>query len=251
MTRIWVLSDLHIDVVDDLDLGRHPDADLILMAGDLCDGDFDPVPWLLSTFSDDERSKLVYVPGNHDSYNVGLDGVPDRLRHLRETTGIATLDRETIEIDGRRIVGCTMWSPLSPALDNAGGDLAAIPDFDGDAWRAAHGRDRTWLEETVAEGDIVVTHHAPSWAGLDIRMQQNPRLMSLASGYFADMTDLIEQRQPALWIHGHTHVTREYEVGDTRVVSNAAGRGRALDFQPGLVVEIDDPSPKCRSVQHG
>ena len=240
MTRLWVLSDLHVDVVPDLDLCAHPDADVIIMAGDLSDGDFDPTPWLLSEFSDDERSRMVYVPGNHDAYAIGLEAIPDRLRRLRDATGVTTLDREVLEIDGRRVVGCTMWSPLSAALDTAGGDMSAIPDFSGDAWRAAHDRDREWLGETVLEGDIVVTHHAPSWSGLDVRMQQNPRLMSLASGYFADMTDLIEQRAPEIWIHGHTHVTREYRVGDARIVSNAAGRGRALHFQAGYVVELDD-----------
>jgi Icc-related predicted phosphoesterase len=246
MTRIWVLSDLHVEVIHDIELGAHPDVDHIVMAGDLSDGDHDPTNWLLQTFSDVERANMVYVPGNHDAYGIGLDGVPDRLRHLREATGIIMLDREVVEIDGHRILGCTMWSPLSPALDNAGGDLAAIPGFTGDVWRATHDRDRSWLEETVREGDVVVTHHAPSWNGLDTRMQQNPRLMSLASGYFADMTDLIEQRQPALWIHGHTHVTSMYEVGETRVVSNAQGRGLGLHFQTDFVVEIDDPAPRYK-----
>ena len=248
MTRIWALSDLHIDVVDDLDLGEHPDCDLIIVAGDLADGDFDVVPWLRANFSGAERAQLVYVPGNHDAYSLGLSCVPERLQRLRDETGIITLDREVVEMDGRRIVGCTMWTPLAPTLDDLGGDLTAIPDFGGEAWRAAHHRDRVWLEETVTEGDIVVTHHAPAWSGLDMRMQQNPRLMGLSSGYFADMTDLIEQRQPALWIHGHTHVTREYSVGATRVVSNAAGRGLALHFQPDFVVDIDDLSHKYRSL---
>jgi len=249
--KLWILSDLHVDVVDDLDLGHHPDADLIIMPGDLSDGDFDPVPWLLSTFSDAERARLVYIAGNHDAYSVGLSGIPDRLRQLRDAADVITLDREVVEIDGQRIVGCTMWSPLSPALDNLAGDLAAIPGFSGDAWRAAHERDRVWLEESVTEGDIVVTHHAPAWTGLDVRMQQNPRLMSLSSGYFADMTDLIEQRRPAMWVHGHTHVTCEYEVGDTRVVSNAAGRGRAFHFQPGYVVEVEDFAPKYSAGRRG
>ena len=242
--RIWVLSDLHIDVVQDLELYEHPEHDLIVMAGDLVDGDFDPVPWLLANFSDAKRARMIYIPGNHDSYAIGLGAVPDRLRRLREETGIITLDREVIEIDGHRIVGCTLWSPLAPSLDGLGGDLKAIPGFSGDAWRAAHERDRVWLEETVRDGDIVVTHHAPSWTGLDPRMQHKPELMRLASGYYADMSDLIEQRQPALWIHGHTHVTREYEVAGMRVVSNAAGRGLALHCQPGFVVEIDDLTPR-------
>lgn len=238
--KIWTLSDLHIDAVQDIELYEHPEHDLIIMAGDLADGDFDPAPWLLETFSDAERARLVYVPGNHDAYNVGLAGVPAVLQRLRDSTGILTLDREVVEIDGHRIVGCTMWSPLHQNLDDLGGDLVAIPDFSGDAWRAAHARDRRWLEETVLEGDIVVTHHAPAFAGLAGKMQQAPQLMRLSSGYFADMSKLIDQRRPAVWIHGHTHVTREYQVAETRVISNAHGRGIGLHFQPGFVVDVDD-----------
>lgn len=249
--KIWTLSDLHVDVVTAPELYVHPEHDLIIMAGDLADGSYDPVPWLLEQFSDEERRRLVYVAGNHDRYAIGLEAVPAHLRRLRDATGIVTLDRETIEIEGRRIVGCTMWSPLAPSLDNLDGDLAAIPHFNGDAWRAAHERDRRWLEETVVEGDIVVTHHSPAWSGLDPRMQHKPELMRLASGYYADLTDLIEQRQPELWIHGHTHVTREYQVAETRVVSNAHGRGLGRQFQPNFVVELDDLAPKYRSGRHG
>ncbi len=245
--KIWVLSDLHIDVVTDLELYDHPECDLIVMSGDLSDGGYDQTPWLLSEFSDNERSKFVYVPGNHDAYNVGLAAVPDRLRHLHDATGITTLDRETVEVGGRRIVGCTMWSPLHQNLDDLGGDLLAIPGFSGDAWRAAHTRDRLWLEETVIEGDIVVTHHAPAFAGLAGKMQQNPAVMRLSSGYYADMTDLIAQRKPELWIHGHTHVTREYQVGETRVVSNAHGRGLGLSFIPDFVIEVEDLAPRYGS----
>lgn len=251
MTKIWVLSDLHIDVVQDLDLSDHPECDLIVLAGDLADGDFDVVPWLLETFSDDERSKLTYIAGNHDAYHVGLDAIPDRLRRLHDSTGIVTLDRDVVEIEGRRIVGCTMWSPLHENLDDLGGDLEAIPGFSGDVWRAAHSRDRLWLEETVREGDIVVTHHAPGFSGLAGKMQQAPQLMRLSSGYYADMSDLIQQRKPELWIHGHTHVTSTYEIAGTRVVSNAHGRGNGLHFDPGFVVDIDDLAPKLRSAHRG
>jgi predicted phosphodiesterase len=242
--KVWVLSDLHIDALDDPDLGDHPEHDLTIMAGDLADGDFDPTSRLLATFSDAERARMIYVAGNHDAYGIGLPDVSDRLRRLQGETGITTLDRETVEIDGRRIVGCTMWSPLHPNLDELGGDLVAIPGFSGSAWRAAHERDRRWLEETVRESDIVVTHHAPAWVGLTGKMQQNPGLIGLSSGYFADMSDLIEQRQPSLWVHGHTHITAEYKVAETRIVSNARGRGLGWTFRRDYVVEIDDVAPK-------
>lgn len=245
--RLWVLSDLHIDDFEDwceqIDLGPHPDHDVIVMAGDLCDGDRNPIPWLISEFSDAERERMLFVPGNHEAWGIGTANVRDRLRGLREQCGIKTLNRETLEIDGRRFVGATMWTPLSENLDHLDGDLAAIPDFDGAKWRGRHARDRAWLEETVQLGDIVITHHAPHYEGLATAMQHNVRLWRLQSGYFADMESLIAERRPALWIHGHTHATRQYDVDGVPIVTNARGRGYAPNFKPNFVFELPEPTP--------
>ncbi len=245
--KLWILSDLHIDDFEDwnerLDLGEHPEHDLIIMAGDLADGDRNPIPWLMSEFSDAERSRMLFVPGNHEAWGIGTANVRDRLRDLREQTGLTTLNRETIEIDGRRFVGATLWSPLSPNLDHLGGDLVNIPNFNGDKWRARHLQDWMWLDETVLPGDIVITHHAPHSEGLATAMQHNVKLWRLQSGYYADMTNLFKERLPSVWIHGHTHVTRQYEVDGTPVVTNARGRGYAPNFQPNFVFELPEPTP--------
>jgi|TARA_A100001391_G_scaffold63912_1_gene39783 predicted phosphodiesterase len=247
--KIWTLSDLHIDSnhTDDLDLGAHPDCDAIIMSGDLCDGGYtDPSEWLLSEFFDDERAKLLFVAGNHEAYGQGLDLVPDYLTRLADRTGIQILHRSIIEIAGQRFVGAPLWSDFSPRLDehwSDKGDFAAVPDLTPDSWRAEHRCDRTWLEDVIQAGDVVITHHAPSFEGLATEMQQNIQMRMLSSGYYTDLEDLIVDRAPALWVHGHTHVTRKYAVGATRMVTNARGRGRNYNFDPGLVVEIDTYAP--------
>lgn len=240
--KAWILSDLHIDDVEDwdepIDLGEHPEADVIIMAGDLCDGAYSPVSWLLRTFSDTERQRMIFVPGNHEAYGIGLAKVSDLLRGLRENCGIITLDRQTVEMNGRRFLGCTQWSPLDADLDSMVADINAIPSFDGDKWRRRHERDRAWLLETIQADDVVITHHAPSWEGLAAPMQHNPRLMSFSSGYFADLKPVIADLRPSMWVHGHTHVTRAYEVAGVPVVTNSRGRGVMSAFDPHFVVDI-------------
>jgi hypothetical protein len=60
---------------------------------------------------------------------------------------------------------------------------------------------------------------------------------------------------PALWIHGHTHLSVDCMVNDTRVVCNAKGVGPLLmyrerpenpDFDPRLVIDLPPraPAPK-------
>lgn len=246
--RAWVLSDLHVDRNPDLDLGQHPDCDIILMAGDLADGDFDAVPWMLRTFSVVEREKLVYVPGNHDAYGIGLAAVQDMMAHLSSQTGIITLDDAVLERNGCRIVGSSLWSPFSPALDQAygsRGDFRHVPGLTPDRWRAEHARHRAWLESTLQPGDVLLVHHAVSFEGLATEMQHNLARMMLSSGYNADIEDLIEEKRPSLVVHGHSHVRRDYDVAGVPVVTNALGRGWSphdrTHFVPGLVIDLPVP----------
>jgi len=37
------------------------------------------------------------------------------------------------------------------------------------------------------------------------------------------LDELVEERRPAVWVHGHTHLGGDYEIGETRVVCNPFG----------------------------
>jgi len=232
------MSDLHIDSGEAVVFSSHPECDVIIMAGDLCDGVHDPLPWLCSTFSDSERERMIFVPGNHEAYGLGMQSLPKFLCRLRDEAGIITLFRQTAEIGGTRFVGCTQWTDLAPFAEASVGDLFHIPGFSGAAFRSAHAEDREWLEQTIGEGDVVVTHHAPSYDGLAVEMQHELRLMALSSAYFADLHQLIARARPALWVHGHTHVTRRYNLAGVPIATNARGRGSSLSFNKDFLVNI-------------
>jgi Icc-related predicted phosphoesterase len=51
------------------------------------------------------------------------------------------------------------------------------------------------------------------------------------------MTELIEERGPDLWMHGHVHRHADYRVGRTRIVCNARGHhDETTAFQPQMVI---------------
>ena len=77
----------------------------------------------------------------------------------------------------------------------------------------------SFLENTVREGDVVITHHLPSWKSISPRFQNN----DLNQFYVCDMSDLICRAKPAFWFHGHTHTANDYLVGDTRIICNPFG----------------------------
>lgn len=63
----------------------------------------------------------------------------------------------------------------------------------------------------------------------------------LNPSFASRLENVIEQYQPDLWIHDHTHVPCDYEIFGTRVVCNPRGyptESLGEGFSPGLVVEV-------------
>lgn len=105
-------------------------------------------------------------------------------------------------------------------------------------------RHRRWLEGRLAEpfdGEtVVVTHFAPSVRSVAPRFAGSP----LNACFVSDLERLVAASGAALWVHGHTHDSFDYRIGDTRVLANPRGYVRGgvsenLAFDPGLTVVID------------
>ena len=68
--------------------------------------------------------------------------------------------------------------------------------------------------------------------------ERKPRALDLYCS--ADLEQLILDKAPALWVNGHIHKARDYQIGETRVICNPAGYdGR--DHEPKLQLQF---SPK-------
>jgi len=86
----------------------------------------------------------------------------------------------------------------------------------------------------------VVTHHAPSIRSLAYgahATRDNP----LAPAYASDLEGVMGGGTVPLWIHGHTHLPIDYDVGGTRVLSNPRGYPgfeRVPGFRSELIVEV-------------
>jgi hypothetical protein len=89
---------------------------------------------------------------------------------------------------------------------------------------------------------VVVTHHG---AHPDAARRGFERDISSAA-YTSDLSALIAEGAPELWTYGHTHESRDFTVGSTRIITNGKGygpwhRGETWDnpeFNPTYVIEI-------------
>jgi len=270
--RLWVLSDLHLDVCP-LDLDPPP-HDVAVIAGDVSEKLCDRVlPWLRDRFP----GPVVYVPGNHDFWRCTYQREVAEARELAAAAGIHLLvEGETVVLAGVRFVGATLWTDwdlrpeeraraTSEGAVRAGGmrdvrrikwrrgprDYSAfLPRVSGSLHREQRRRIETALAEPYAGPTVVVTHHAPHERSLRGGGWRTP----LDAAYASDLSAMLEgPTAPAVWIHGHIHECRDYVVGGTRVVANPRGyitespgsRHRAATrevenpaFNPALILEV-------------
>lgn len=260
--RIWVLSDLHIDVTD-WRPEAVPDHDVCIVAGDTRDGLCRSIAWMAEYLAPVARS-LIYVPGNHDFYGHRLESELERGRDAAAAVGFSLLALgEVIHREGVRIVGATLWTDyavqgeawrtvaMAVAGDRLGGMRdhrkikRRLPGGDTNAFRpgdaaAAHadqlGRIRRVLETPHDGPTLVVTHHAPHPRSL----LRGYSTETIDAAYASDLSpDLEGPHAPDIWIHGHIHASRDYTAGRTRVVANPRGRlGENRAFDPQLVVML-------------
>lgn len=242
--KIQLLSDLHLEVHPQFVPEPAPDADLLVLAGDIGSyqndsqvaGDnfglerFSPLPqW------GDWPTPVVFVPGNHEYDMQDFDAAHDRLRRTCDRLGLLWLERETLVLDGVRFVGTTLWSDFDALADHEQcTDLTRRLRLRQKAFRAANfylaktGTTRAgtpwlaepmreqalacmaWLEDALARpfdgATVAITHFAPSLRSADPRYGLAP-----GTAGFCNALDHLLPRA-TLWLHGHLHAPSDYTV---------------------------------------
>ncbi|KRC12210.1 metallophosphoesterase [Hydrogenophaga sp. Root209] len=144
--NIQLLSDLHLEANPAFEPVPAGDADLLVLAGDIGsyqvrrDGSVMGEPdWGLQRFSPLPQyagwpAPVVYVPGNHEYDALDLDKAHAELRKVCDRLGIQWLERETLQMQGVRLIGTTLWSDYDALGDHAPtptparhGRAAAVP----------------------------------------------------------------------------------------------------------------------------
>ncbi|WP_010465299.1 metallophosphoesterase [Acidovorax radicis] len=280
--NIQLLSDLHLEAHPHFIPEPAPGADVLVLAGDvgsyqegsqLGDEDFG-----LARFSPLPQgagwpTPVLFVPGNHEYDAQDFDAAHHRLRSTCDRLGITWLERETVELQGVRFIGTTLWSDFDALADHEGcTDLGRRLKLRDKAFRAANFylrktggtrhaapflaeamRDHAlvcqqWLAEALAtpfDGPTVaVTHFAPSLRSADPRYGLVPG----TAGFCNALDGLLPHAQ--LWLHGHLHAPSDYRAQglradgspwQCRVVANPLGyarKGEQAAFQAQCCITV-------------
>lgn len=251
--RIWILSDLHLEYADMRLPLAIPEADVCVVAGDLCRGPEIGVRWLADNVA--PAMPCVYVAGNHEFYKGSIrEGLAAGRQAASETPNIHFLENDLVTIDGIRFIGATLWTDyrvegnpllaMSHARERMN-DYRQIAlqrrpwqRFVPETAYRMHQESRQFIERSLLEATcptVVVTHHLPHPRSLPVRSAGD----LINAAYASELSALIERGRPALWVNGHSHESSDYWLESTRVMSNPRGHDNENKrFDPKLVATV-------------
>ncbi len=241
MTRFRVYSDLHfefhqdagVSFVESLDPGG---VDVVVLAGDI--STWSRLPYALKMFSD-RFPKVLFVVGNHEFYGSDRPRVEALLEeNVAKLPNVHWLRNTVLELNGHRILGTPLWFPKSPqaiAQESVWSDFKKISNFKWVYYENQVAAE--FLKRELCECDIIITHYLPSNQCVHPKYRQ-----SSTNCYFvSDHTELIKNRKPRLWIHGHTHESMHFQMGLTEIVCNPFGYAAHEEnpnFDPGRTITV-------------
>lgn len=270
--RLGIVSDLHLEFSDCAVPCR--DIDVLVLAGDTHTSATAIRAFVDALLNRHPRLHVVLVPGNHEYYGKTLCETEIQLESLNRDRCHVLLNSVAV-IGGVMFVGGTLWAHIPPGMrshhmndyDRIHGLTPAVMENECadcvDAIQEASWGTTESLHSTTTTGSsnnkssqntgsslklVVVTHFAPS------RRSIAPKYGNPAAGancyYASDLDGAVAGSGAALWIHGHTHTSMDYTIGDTRVVCNPRGYSKSANDHPEnpafvcpLVVELDCKVP--------
>lgn len=268
--KLWIWSDVHLEISKThIDFAR-PDADIIIIAGDLTHAD--RVSEVAKDIIDRYQIPIIYVAGNHEYYasqqrSSSLES-DQLLLKLAERDSenwshrFYVLDEDTVVIDDIRFIGATLWtdcrlnlkneSQLKTRMRNSENlirDFSSIRMRSGDRFSAAemialNASNAAYIRNQVSKDfvgkTVIVSHQLPHPACISERYQDSEANYLFSNSEEAFVEVLNSGRVDA-WICGHSHQATDVIVGKTRVVCNPHGykfeQGKN-GFRSDLVIEI-------------
>lgn len=241
---VRIVSDLHLEFgpLDIPELSEDKNTVLIL-AGDI---GLAQKTYTYKEFFEDVSSRflaIVYILGNHEHYKGEfLTSLPKIRETLADLKNVHVIEKESVVIDGVAFIGATLWTDMNShdvvTIAESGysmNDYKIIRNGPCNVpWqRKLHPHDtiddhikakRFIFKEIkkmkeAGHAVVVVTHHGPSY----LSVAECYKGDNLNGAYVTELFEDIMDAQPTIWCHGHTHVSFDYFIGDTRVICNPRG----------------------------
>ncbi len=263
--KLQLLSDLHLEVDPSFIPQPAPDADLLILAGDI--GALPDAPlsrhgqpdWCLTRFSPKLGNwpvPVVYLPGNHEFDGQDFDACYAALRAHAEGLGMIWLEKETLEMGGVRLIGTTLWTDFDALCHWPQRMPESAP---GAMTHRLNARQRASHAANFYLNKVGTTRHSQPFdatavrdealvcqAWLAAQLQQpfdgktvvithfapslkshDPRygITPGTAGFCNSLDELVPLAD--VWLHGHLHCPSHYHIGKCQVRTNPLGYAKS------------------------
>jgi len=181
--KLQLLSDLHLENNPGFAPEPAPDAQLLVLAGDI--GSYQSGSALSALDDHDfglERFSplrgwpvpVLFVPGNHEYDGMDFDEADARLRETCARLGITWLERETHVVGGVRFVGSTLWADFDALGPLAGKPVPEVPAqhaVPGGYTAQLKARDKAFRAANFYLRKVGTTRHGEPWLAQQVREQ--------------------------------------------------------------------------------
>lgn len=234
--KIQYISDIHLEFRSKLPKIK-PNADILVLAGDIGDPYTKIYKWLLNDVSI-KFKKIFIIPGNHEYYNDDndIDQINNYISNLLlEFPNITFLYDSYEDYNGYRFIGSVLWSRITNPcyLTN---DFKYIKNISIFLFNELHNISKEFIKEAINSSElpiIMITHFIPSF---------NFIINDKYAQCFASNCDELFNSKIKLWIYGHTHHNNYIEnYKNVKFVCNPLGypSEKALSNY-NLIVDIDN-----------
>ncbi len=269
MLKLQLISDLHFEWLSNKEVyneirkitshqSTSEKVNFLVIAGDLCN--YRNIWWILNEFAK-YYEHVFYVNGNHELYGSHIDIVREQKTRKDDhkiSDNVHWLDNGKILLRNLgydshlEILGCTLWFPDLPGnleKSRIWSDFKSILNFRDYVYKENE-ISQKFLCENVSENSIVVTHYLPTYQSVHKKYEGNPFNVF----FVCDLSNLIKEKKPKLWLFGHTHEKFDYILGNTRLISNPKaypGENTEKPFDYFKIIELEEnskPSGKCYNI---
>jgi predicted phosphodiesterase len=234
--KLHILSDTHLEYFKEeqftsffnkiKSLQKTSPAATLILAGDVCQFS------LTKTWNNNMKKIIsyyentIYVAGNHEYFDLNINETNDSILNFsQQQKGFHFLNNSSVEIEGQRFIGGTMWYPNSydSMFKWNMPDFRLIKDFEPEVYE----NHESFIKNVVSQldkNDIVVSHHLPLESSIAPQFKNSP----LNQFFVTDISNMLSKETlPKMWIHGHTHCpmdyTHELHGNEMRVFCNPLG----------------------------
>lgn len=254
------MSDLHLEFAQlELPVIENEDKMVLVLAGDIgVAGHINMFEKFLPGVARRHRD-VIMVMGNHEHYDGSFQRSYEKIKHTivhSDLQNVHLLENESIEIDDVVFVGATFWTDMNRRdpitlfdVQHAMNDYHLIrngPKSHPYQRKLApmdtcvvHEESKKYVFKEIEKAKVagkkcvVVTHHAPSLQSIAEKYKHDTRING---AYASDLDTEIIVANPDVWYHGHTHVSFDYMIENTRVICNPRGY---VPFEPNPQFDVN------------